>query len=229
MKISSSTHGLGDTLLLTAICKNFPNRFTVQIPVQKQRFSILFDGLAKVELCDEKDLIVLADYGAGHYARRKLRGIMGKDAEYADIKPLVLHSNLESNFWAAKYLEDKPKPVIICPFVAAQWSQVRDLPYDLTIELINTAKLRGETPIVIQSNSSQKWDCDVLNDLELSKLISLLRASGRFDGANTGVYHLAVAVGAFVNCYQPQDHHLFNSSEWCYSHPSINHYTWPMS
>ena len=55
MKISSSTSGLGDTLLLTSICRNMPNKLTVQLPTTQSRFSILFDGLAQVELCQEKD------------------------------------------------------------------------------------------------------------------------------------------------------------------------------
>lgn len=226
MKISSSTHGLGDTLILTSVCRHLINKLTVQIPAEQSRFAILFEGLANVEICQEKDLLPLQDTGDGHYALTKLRTIFGSDAENMDIRPLVLYSDRDSEAWATDYLKDKPNPVIVCPFVAKQWSQVRDLPLNIAEEIIHGAKLRGQTPIVIQSNSSHKWSCDTLNDLELRKLICLMRKAGFYAGANTGLYPLAIALGCMVECYQPQDNEYFQSYQWCYSHPTIKHFTW---
>lgn len=227
MKISSpaGSQGLGDNIILTAICKAAPNKFTVQLPFDKARFRCLFDGLANVELCSPEQLIPVQDFGGGPYALRKLRSIFGSDAENMDIRPFVLYSDPESNYWAAEYLKDKPNPLIVCPFVAKAWSQVRDLPFDLVQDIILGAKLKNQTPIVIQSGE-QKWDCDTLDNLELPKLICLMRQAGRYTGANTGLYHLAVALGCEVVCYQPEDGPLFDSHEWCYSHPAIKYYTW---
>lgn len=229
MKISSSTHGLGDTLLLTSICRNIPNELTVQLPIAQSRFSILFDGLAQVEFCEEKDLIPMKDFGYGNYALTKLRTFFGKEAENMDIRPLVLYHDHDSNSVAAEYLKDKPNPVIICPFVAKKWSNVRNIPLDITKEIIWGAKLKNQTPIVVQSDSDMKWDCDTLNDLELRKLICLMRQSARYVGANTGLYHLAVAVGASVEVYQPEDSCLFQSCQWAYRHPTIKYFTWSSS
>lgn len=228
MKIASpaGSQGLGDVTLLTSIAKSLPNKLTVQIPVEQSRFKILFDGLANVELCQPHELIPLQDTGDGPYVRRKLRTLFGSDAENMDIRPLVLYSDLDSNNWAAEYLKDKPNPLIVCPFVAKAWSQVRDLPFDIIQEILAGAKLKNQTPIIIQSGE-QKWDCATLDNLDLPKLICLMRQAGRVTTANTGLYHLAVAVGALVECYQPEDGPLFNSNEWCYKdHPTIKHYTW---
>lgn len=228
MKIASSpdSQGLGDLLILTSIAKYASGELTVQLLKEQERFAILFNHLANVEICEKSELQPLANYGCGHYARQKIRGLMGNNAEYIDIRPLVLYSDLDSNNWAAEYLKDKPNPLIVCPFVAKAWSQVRDLPFDIIQEILSGAKLKNQTPIIIQSGE-QKWDCATLDNLDLPKLICLMRQAGRVTTANTGLYHLAVAVGALVECYQPEDGPLFNSNEWCYKdHPTIKHYTW---
>lgn len=228
MKIASSpdSMGLGDILLLTSIVKYASGELTVQLPKEQERFSILFNHLAPVEICEKSELQPLENFGTGHYARQKIRGLMGNNAEHIDIRPLVLYSDYASEAWAAEYLKDKPNPLVICPFVAKAWSQVRDLPFDIVQEILFGAKLKNQTPIIIQSGE-QKWDCATLNNLELPKLICLMRQAGRASTANTGLYHLAVAVGCEVMCYQPEDGPLFNSNEWCYkNHPTIKHHTW---
>jgi len=225
--ISTSQFGLGDVLLLTNICSKFPNQITVQLPPEHRRYNILFHGLAfDVEITPQENCIPINEYGLGHYTRRKLRSFFGNDAEWMDIRPTVLYEDTDSNKWSYNYLKDKPNPLIICPFVSRAWSAVRDLPFDIIQEILAGAKLKNQTPIIIQSGE-QKWDCATLDNLDLPKLICLMRQAGRVTTANTGLYHLAVAVGALVECYQPEDGPLFNSNEWCYKdHPTIKHYTW---
>jgi hypothetical protein len=218
--------GLGDNLLLTPILKALPNKLTVQLPVEQSRFKILFHGLADVELCQPHELIPVNDVGDGPYARRKLRALFGSDAETMDIRPVVLYADPDSNNFAADYLKDKPNPIIICPFVSKKWSNVRDLPFDTIQEILWCAKLKNQTPIIVQSDSDAKWDCATLNNLELPKLICLLRQVGRYVGSNTGVQHLAIAVGCLTDVYEPEDGPLFQSSEWRYDSPSIKYYTW---
>jgi ADP-heptose:LPS heptosyltransferase len=225
MIISSSTHGLGDTLLLTGVVKHLKDA-VVELPTQAKRFEILFDRLAKVEIKDERQIWATNNVGAGHYTRQKLRNFFGPEAECLDIRPLVLYSDAESELWAREYLADKDNPVIVCAQVAKEWTNVRGIPTELAKNIIENLKQQGATPIVIQSNTQEKWAADTLNDLELKKLICLMRQAGQYAGANTGLYHLAVAVGAKVDCFQPQDSGLFNSSEWSYDHPTISHYTW---
>jgi len=225
MKLGSKTSGLGDILLLTALCRALPNQLTIQLPPEQKRFECLFQGLAKVEICPKEQIICAQDFGDGHYARKKLRVFFGPDADNMDIRPLVIYTNPDDEQWAADYLRDKPNPVIVCPFVAKQWSQVRDLPFDIIQEILGLAKNRQETPIFIQ-DSDQEWQYPTLRNLDLRKLICLMRQCGKYYGANTGLYHLAVAVGAQITCFQPEDGPLFQSSEWCYKHPTIKHYTW---
>lgn len=230
MIISSPTHGLGDTTFLTALCKNIEEPVTVRLPTHAKRFSILFDKIAKVEICGEQDLRPVPDFGTGHYTRQKLRGFFGNEAEYMDIRPLVLHTNASSEFFAGEYLRDKQNPVIFTPTCSKTWANVRNLSPALAKLVFDNLKEKGYTPIVCQSSDNYM---DIgehqLTDLDLSKLICLMRQVGTYVGCNTGSEHLMTAVGGKTIVYQPADHSLFNHSEWNYEHPNSIYYTWPVS
>lgn len=231
MIVSSQTSGLGDILFLTALIKNLSEPVIVRLPTKVKRFSILFDKLANVEICDEKDLRPVHDFGTGHYARQKLRGFFGLESEYMDIRPLVLHTRPSSELFAAKYLQDKQNPVIFTPTCSKTWASVRNMSPDLAAKVFNNLKNQGFTPIVCQSSDNYM---DIgehqLTDLDLSKLICLMRQVGMYVGCNTGSEHLMTAVGGKTIVYQPADHSLFNHAEWNYlGHPNSTYYSWPVS
>lgn len=228
-KFGSSSQGMGDNLFLTPILRYFPNQLTIQLPVEKKRFSILFDGLAQVEITNE--INVIPDLGpcGEHYITRKLRNYFGDDAVLLDNRPLVLYSDIESERWADEYLKDKPKPAIFVPTCSPQWRSVRNIPEPIAQNIFNQIG-DNYTPIVCQSSANF---LDIgkhqLNDLDLKKYICLLRRVGLYFGANTGDEHLMTAVGGRTFIYQPEDHHLFVGSEWNYTHPNSTYYTWRVS
>lgn len=229
MKFGSSSHGLGDYLLLTAVTKYFPNQFTIQLPPEKQRFSILFQDLAKVEITS--DIKTLPDLGpcGEHYTTRKLRNFFGDEATLLDNRPLVLYSDIESEKWVAEYLKDKPNSAIFVPTCSPQWKSVRNIPEPIARNVYKQVEA-NYTPIVCQSRTNF---LDIgehqLIDLDLKKYICLLRRVGLYFGGNTGDEHLMTAVGGRTLVYQPEDHHLFVSSEWNYQHPNSIYYTWRVS
>ena len=228
ISLSSSSIGLGDTLLLNAVARYLDSP-TVFLPRKSKRFEILFDKIAKVEIVDDdkfEGYKYTPDFGTGLYARQKLRGFFGNEAEFMDVRPVVLHSNPSGEYWAGEYLKDKPNPVIVCWQVATEWQHVRGWSEDLTKNVIQSLKDNNKTPIVIQSGAKNKWAADTVCDLELDKLICLMRQVGEVVTAHTGLFHLAVGVGAKIDCIQPPDSELFNSSEWNYSHPTIDYHTW---
>lgn len=226
IKLSCPSQGLGDTLILTSVCKHLianKKKVEVSLPVNIKRFSILFDGLADVIIEDSS--YHLPDIGGGHYATRKLRNFF-ENSELLDNRPLVLHSNKESEIWVENYLSDKVNPIIFVPHCAKQWHEVRSLKIHDYIPLINQLKEEYFTPIICQNSSNPISSnyVNILTDLELSKYISLLRRVGNYIGCNTGDMHLAIAVGATCKVIQPENHLLFNADEWNYNHPSIQYY-----
>ena len=147
MKISSVNYGLGDTLLLTSVCKYFPNKLTVQLPPEKEKYSLLFSNIATVEVCEKEKMNPLPDLGGGHYATRKLRNFFGEVADGLDNRPLVLYSDPESERWAFQYLKDKPNPAIVVPTCSKQWHNDRSMPVDLFNAVIAQCKKEKFTPI----------------------------------------------------------------------------------
>ena len=185
-KFGSSSQGMGDNILLTSIIKYFPNQITIQLPVEKKRFSILFEGLANVEITNSIQTIQDLGPCGEHYSTRKLRNFFGEDALLLDNRPLVLYSDIESEKWVAEYLKDKPNPAIFVPTCSPQWKNVRNLPESIAKNLFNQISEKF-TPIVCQSSSNF---LDIgehqLTDLDIKKYICLLRKAGIYFGANTG-------------------------------------------
>lgn len=223
-KFGSSSHGLGDTLLLTIICKYLPNKLTIQLPKNKENYKILFDKLAKIEITNEIN-VIKDDFKNGNHAQRRLESFFGKEATKLDSRPVCHYTDKESEQWSENFLTSIKNPVIVCPFAAKEWSKIRDIPKDHLNSILKTLESKGKTPIIIQNEESH-WNFPTLTNLALEKLICLIRQVGTYIGANTGLYHLAVAVGANVICYQPNDSEYFAANDWEYNHPSIKYVTW---
>lgn len=233
-RFGCGNYGMGDLLLLTSICKYFPNQFTIEIQKSVNRFSIFFDKIAEVEFIEDMpyaELVRKGKYlpsiGRGHYATRQLRNYFGDKASLLDNRPLVLYTDMESEAWVDQYLKDKPNPAIIAPMCSPNAKGIRGMKEDLTQSIIEQLQNNNVTPILCLS-SSYEYNLKskhIIKDLCIKKYICLMRRVGLYFGANTGDMHLAVAVGALVNTFQPKfDPKTFNPEEWCYNHPTIKYY-----
>lgn len=225
-KFGSSSVGLGDLLLLTSVCKYFPNKFTIQLPENKSKYSILFHGLAEVEITN--DINFLPDIGDGHYSTRKLRNFF-KNADSMDNRPLVLYTDEESEKWAWEYLKDIKNPIIICPTCSESTGgkdNIRSFNDELIKKLTEDFIQQDFTPIIHSFDSTQEYpeNIKVIRNLDLKKYICLLRKIGRFFGCNTGDMHLSVALGCISTVIQPQSTYNFSEIEWSYNHPSITYF-----
>lgn len=222
---SSESAGLGDTLLLTSICKHEPGKHTIQLPENKKYFEILFKGLcANVEITNFP--IVLKDIGYGHYATRKLRYIYGDYAELLDNKPLVLYSDYESERWVENFIKNINNPIIFVPNCSLKWHSIRSLSINKSNEIINQLLSLNYTPIVCSTSSNVASNFNTyinLIDLDLKKYICLLRRVGRYIGCNTGDMHLAISVGALTKVFQPKSAPGFEENDWNYNHPSVEY------
>lgn len=222
LKFGSRERGLGDTLLLTSICKYNIGTYTVQLRPEQERFKILFDSLSNVEITS--DITYPAQIGGGHYATRVLRGFY-ENADYLNNKPIVLHSSIESEAWAKNYLSEIKNPIIFSPTCSKKWAGVRNIPNDLVNRTIFQLKKQGFSPIICSSseNVPDIDHGDILLDLDLSKYISLLRLTGEYVGCNTGDMHLAISVGAKCTVFEPLNCSGFCDSEWSYKDESITY------
>jgi hypothetical protein len=220
-KFGSNSDGLGDVLLLTSVCKLFPNQITIQLPTKNERFSFLFNGLAKtIEITE--DIIKLPNIGCGHYAQQMLRNFIDY-ADDVDLRPLTLFSDKESELWVSNFLKQISNPIIFVPNFSKQWHEVRSLSDDLNFKILHFLKKSNITPILCSHSSNDIHIDGVLKikDLDLKKYTCLLRRVGRYIGCNTGDMHLAIATGCTVEVFQPNTNLFFNKNEWDYNHSTI--------
>lgn len=224
-KFGPISTGLGDILLFTSICKYFPQKFTIQLTPEKQKFSILFQNLANIEITE--NINQLHSIGNGHYSTALLRNFF-KNADLMDNRPLVLYTDEESEEWSSDYLKEIKNPIILCPIASERTggkNNERSFPKELTHKVIENLKNKNLTPILHFFNSEEDYeDVKILRNLELKKYICLLRKCGRFFGCNTGDMHLAIALGCLCTILQPKSTFTFNENEWSYIHPSITYY-----
>jgi len=202
--------GLGDTLLLNVVCKNLDYKATMQLRPAQKRFAILFDKIADIEITENVN--ALPDIGYGHYTITKLRNFF-KNPEVLDLRPAVLHIDLDSENWAKSVLSQYSKPSIIYqPNCSSHFQYLRGVPSSLNNFLKDSIK----KDFNLIDMSSEEF-----SGLDLSKYISLLRHCGRYIGCNTGDMHLAISVGCVCEIYEPNSCPQFESEKWKYNHPSI--------
>lgn len=204
--------GLGDTLLLNAVCKNLDYKATMQLRPAQKRFAILFDKIADIEITEAVN--VLPEIGYGHYTLTKLRNFFNQP-ENLDIRPVVLHSDEESEAWATNVLSKIKKPAVIFqPNCSASWQHIRGIPPLLQQRILTEISDRYS---IINMSS------DEFKGLDLSKYICLLRKCGRYIGCNTGDMHLAISVGCICDVYEPDVCLEFEPEKWHYNHPAIKY------
>lgn len=225
-KFGSKTNGLGDVLLLTSICKYFPNKLTIQLPSNISRFSILFDGLANVEITENINYI--NEYGSGHYSITKLRYFFGNDADFLDPRPLVLYSDIESEIWAYETLKKYTNPIIFVPNCSKGWHSIRSIPEYKSLKLMEDLIQKKKcTPLLVaNSENFPNYLNDYENifvDIPLKKYICLLRRCGIYFGCDTGDMNLAISTGCYCNVFKPIDGNGYFSYQWNYNHPTIKY------
>jgi hypothetical protein len=223
--IGVNNNGLGDTLLFTSLCK-YDRNFKIQLREKNKRFSCLFQNLAEVEIVEEITKWPISGGKTEHYATSILKNFF-KNAELLDNRPLVLFSDEESETWVSEFLKDKKNPVIFSPISSGGQSAYTSIPKEIS-SMILTKLIQDQITPIISVYNYEDFDYEnnftCIKNLDLKKFICLMRKVGIFIGCNSGDMHLAVAVGAEVQVFQPKSNQFFNEVEWSYTHPAIKYF-----
>ena len=224
MNIQSLSDGLGDTILLSSVCKYFPEKISVKLTEKVKRFGCLFKNIANIQISDDNSGDA-CEIGLGHYATRKLRYFFGEYADLMDNRPICFFSDDKSEIAAAK-IKNGRICAIVCPTVADHWNDIGSLPEKVFQSILKRLSDAEITPIIISSGDYNCFNYEKYNNLPLETLVCLMRQCGQYEGTCTGLYHLAASVGAKINCFIPPKNNIFFPEEWCYDHPTIQHFTW---
>lgn len=203
--------GMGDVLLLTAICKHVKD-CTVELLPKLKKFSRFFDGISEKVVYTETP-VDLINKGDDHYAKCKLRGLGIYDVCYL---PEIKISDSEINEGLSLISEYK-NPVVFVPNTSLKFKEVREVKAENWLPVLDNLKAKGHDILQfgVNENFTNFKQTIKLLDLPIEKLILYYSAIKKYYGVETGDKHLMLACGGSINVYRSKkykDHH-----RWIYN------------
>lgn len=183
----SDAVGLGDILLLTAICRQ--TKCIVQLPPKAGRLASLFDRLAPVEITERP--VHTPDVGEDHWARCKLRGLGLQPNDYLP-RIVVPEVFPVAGIWSSFIWSNTVSP---------KWKHLRQIPPHMERTILDGLPGRqddGGPAIPIRNKAL------------------VFRRCPRYIGADTGDMHLMLAVGGKCIVLIPDDCQDYQYRRWHY-------------
>ena len=208
--------GMGDILLLTAICKHISD-CTVELKTGTERFSRFFDGQCKEVVIKDRP-INLSNVGPGHYAKCKMRGI-GLDNHCYLPKIIVKQEEIDRG---KEILKDFDDPVALVANCSKKFKAQREVPKEYWESLVNDQINQGKT--VLQFGFSDNFTsirgAKPMVNLPLFDLIGVYSNIGILFTVDTGDRHLMLACGG--TCWTARSNAYNRHERWIYESPRDN-------
>jgi len=214
--------GMGDVLMLTAVCKKTPA--IIELHPKAEKYLRFFKGITEGYKITETPFTT-PDVGTGLFTQTKLRyyGLPTDDhLPYVRVYP----EDIEEG---KRLVSQYNNPIVFVANTANNASKERELPQIFWQSVID--KLSKSFTILqfgISSNFTEYKNTVPLKDLSIESLIQYYAVTGKYIGVDTGDMHLMLAVGGkcFV-AYPPsprgKEHTNWYTSHWHYNHDRINY------
>jgi hypothetical protein len=203
-----SNCGLGDTLLLTPICRQ--KKCVVQLSPKVERFTCLFQNLAEVEIVE--DPVRTSMQGCGHIAMRMLRAL---GLNHKDYIPQINVPNVD----LTQHL-DVLKDVVVVPNCCSRWKHIREMPENWD-HLLKRTKI-SFCQFGISDNCTFLGGQTKL-DIPLDVLAAIYHRSGKYIGVDTGDSHLMLAVGGKCIILHPPNGKSYQPNSWHYESDRVRY------
>lgn len=219
MILSSSTTGMGDILVLTAVAKYFP-KCTVQLQTKASKFSRFFQGISERVIITD-NITPIPDIGRGHYALKKLRYFGLEDKCYL---PYVKYSKEELNL-GLNLIKNYKNPIAFVANSSLEWKHEREPSKQYLQNIVDNLCNKGHTVLQfgISKNFTKLNNTVSIVDSDIETLICYYAAIKKYVGVDTGDTHLMLAVGGECDVYIPN----FGSripELWNYQSPKARYY-----
>ncbi len=213
--------GMGDVLLLTAICKHIPG-CVVELHPAAQKYTRFFEGLCEEVIITETPTKT-PDIGLGHYAKRKLRHFGLEDQCYL---PHIKVSDKEIQYGKEK-LRAYQNPIAFVPNCAGHWRKIREPKAEFFQQLIDDLS-RHHTILQfgLSANYTEYRNTIPMLDLSIEELICCYSAIGRYVGVCTGDLHLMLAVGGCCDVYASLPWYKMIKEQWHYESDRVRYHMW---
>lgn len=207
--------GMGDVLLLTAVCKHMPDQVRVELFPKAAKYGLFFDHICKDVIITDR-AAVTKDIGSGHFAQRKMRSLGLHNLCYLPYiypKPEYMEIGLElikeynnpiafiANCASSRHIRQPPAP-ILQQYVDSLTSRYTVLQFGISN---NFTPLKNTIPIV---------------DTDIYTLLCYYTAIKRIVGVDTGDIHAMIAVGGAADVLIPKSTPHRDHDQWNYKHYS---------
>jgi len=203
--------GMGDVLLLTAVCKHIPD-ITVELFPNAEKYKIFFDNICK-EVKIKDNAFVTPDIPPGHFAQRKLRFYGLED-----------NCHLPYIYPKKEYIENGNKliskyknPIVFVPDCAKHAHKNRQ-PENGYFQPLIDELCKNHTILQFGfSNNTTIYNNTIpILDCSLYDLISYYISIKKFIGVDTGDTHLMIALGGDCDIFIPQSYVHRETEHWNY-------------
>ncbi len=215
---AKSAQGLGDILLLTAICKYNPNCI-VELTPMAEKFSTLFDGICQKVIITENPT-VSPDVGTGTYIERKLTayGIHEKNA----IPYIQLTEKEKEN--GVAFAKKFKNPIVFVSNCSQQWKHLREMKKEKWVEIIERFKNKYTFLHFGTSENYTEFENTIpILNLPIKTLSTYYYGVGRYLGVDTGDRHLMSAVGGKCIVVHPPNCRQYKHACWHYAKDVIKY------
>ena len=214
IKITNCAGSLGDCLSLTPLFKKERGVVTMlRNPVTENILSRVYDGIADVEFVDTpvapcpetNDNVCFSQRVLNHFGIQDVSAI-----------PLINVTSEEAE-WAKEFLKDYTSPVAFNRTVGKPsdhpLAKYRQIPKDVAETALRKLVSYGHTPLHfgLSANYEPIENCVPILDLPIRQFCACYRVIQQYVGADTGDYHLMLAVGGRCYVFVPP-------SVWHYNH-----------
>ena len=221
------SQSMGDTLLLTAVCKHQRN-LIVELHPKAEQYDFFFKGICKEVKIVEKPTLC-PEKGGGLYVDRKLAA-MGHAG--ADNLPHVSRQAYFDFLEEAKEeLRDYHNPIVFAPNTSPKGIPKAQFEMEFWKPILQEL---SKTYSVLQFGCSSNFSDfdDVAGqfiDYPLEKVAAMFSLIRKYVGVDTGIHHLMLAVGGDNVIYhhnrglkeQFESGHMFH--EWNYDSPRVSY------
>jgi hypothetical protein len=214
------SQGLGDLLLLTPLCREFPNS-VVEITPKAMRFASLFYGIADVRITETPHRT--PDKGYVHYAKAKLNALGRPNA---GIIPMLkfFPDELDSMRREMQERGIDGNAVVFAANCKKEWQTLREFQREGWQELLNEISKRytiihvGVSSNITRFEKTHEWF-----DLDIRKQAALFHLVGKYIGIETGDHHLVLATGGKALILLAPEADGYDHKRWIYTDEHWTH------
>ena len=216
-RIGNQGGGIGDSLQITPVFKYFTDGI-IEVKDNEQGYKVgrLYEKMAKVIYLDnpitqEESFIKYGDINKSHPLRNGALNyltIYGIENKVSPI-PWVVLADMEVE-WAENYLKKYHNPVIVVTSTAASdrdsnGNHSRCMSRESWQDIINFYSSTGHQVIHIGSPNNKHSFDNVFRefDLNVRQAAACFKVVKKVITVDTGLYHLALAAGAYTKCLVP--------------------------